>query len=899
MNSILRTVVVWGTKYPSQCLLLAAVLSVLGGMLGANLDISTSRRAMVSETEPHWQRYLAFTEEFGVPEELIIFLEGDDPKQVRATSEEIAQALAKYPNQVKSIFHRVDLQAFRNRAPLYLGYEQIQGLNQLARTSAFAKLRNESGAAGRLSAINEILERAPEIWSKSAVPTSLEPAFALVDNILGEFSKYVLSDAEEAVPTVTSIDSAVLSKVAGNPLRGSGLDQWGYLSADGGKKAIIFIRPAFNSDSMSLLMPFVELVRETCVHVTRSKKNVKFGLTGLPMIEVDEHHAMTSDTLLTTLIAVLGVLILFMSFFPQPRLLLIALAPILVGVLVTAGFAYVIYGYLNLLSSFFLVILIGMGVDFSIHIIARSVENQAVGGSVEDAVTQAVLTSGRGILTGGFTSAGAFAAVAFSRFQAMAEMGVVASFGLIVTMFSALILIPALIVKMKPPPLKNRPGFGFMANLSGFIVKFRYPLLIISLGLSVYMADAMQKVRFDYSLLNLLPTGTESGQLMTDMVEHKELSANAVVAVVDSIDEARKQAKKFEELPSVHRSASVASFLPGAQENRIAQLQTTLQNIEERDAEWKQQDNSDTKKDDLEEELERILEVMEKLQDVVFRRGDSKSVAHLESSIESIQDIIDEIGSSRDAVMRARVDAFTANLIVYLEMGIKAIQSTIKEGPITPETLPSGVKERFVGKTGKFAVYAFPEKTMWERENLTQFIVETSSASNALTGFPETYWHNTGMVYNGFRQAALYAFIAVFILLLTDLRSFRYLTAGIIPLALGSIWMLGFMKVRAIDYNLANIFALPLILGVGIDNAIHVLHRFKQSGNLLETLQNTGGAITLSSMTTMVGFGSLHFAQHQGMKTLGEILFVGVGCCLVAALITLPAISRILPKGGD
>ena len=899
MNRILQKVVVWGTKYPSQCLLIAAVLSILGGILGTNLDISTSRRAMVSETEPHWQRYQAFTSEFGVPEELIIFLEGDNPSEVRGASEEIAQALAKHPKQIESIFHRVDLQAFQNRAPLYLGYEQIQGLSQLARTDALAKLRNESGAAGRLSAINAILEKAPEIWNKSAVPSTLEPAFALVDNVLGEFSKYVLSDSEEKVPTVTSIDSAVLSKAAGNPLEGSGLDQWGYLSADKGKKAILFIRPAFNSDSMELLMPFVELVREACSHVVRSKKNVKFGLTGLPMIEVDEHHAMTSDTLLTTLVAVLGVLILFMSFFPQPRLLIIALAPILVGVLITAGFAFLVYGYLNLLSSFFLVILIGMGVDFSIHIIARAVENQAQGESVEQAVTQAVLTSGRGILTGGFTSAGAFAAVAFSRFQAMAEMGVVASFGLLITMFSALILIPALIVKMNPPSLKNRPGFGFMAGLSGFIVKFRYPLLIISLGLSVYMGDAMQKVRFDYSLLNLLPTGTESGRLMTEMVEHKELSANAVVAVVDTIHEARAQAEKFEKLTSVHRAASVASFLPGAQENRIAQLRTTLQQLEERDIEWKSKQNTARPQDNLEDELERILEVMEKLQDVVFRRGDSQSVAHLESSIESIQNIIDELGSPRDAIIRARIDAFTANLLVYLETGIKAIQSTIKEGPMTPDSLPSGVKERFVGKTGKFAVYAFPEETMWERENLTKFITETSSASKALTGFPETYWHNTGMVYNGFRQAALYAFIAVFLLLFVDLRSFRYLIAGIIPLALGSIWMLGFMKVRSIDYNLANIFALPLILGVGIDNAIHVLHRYKQSENLLETLQNTGGAITLSSMTTMVGFGSLHFAQHQGMKTLGEILFVGVGCCLVAALITLPAVSRILPKGSD
>ena len=119
---------------------------------------------------------------------------------------------------------------------------------------------------------------------------------------------------------------------------------------------------------------------------------------------------------------------------------------------------------------------------------------------------------------------------------------------------------------------------------------------------------------------------------------------------------------------------------------------------------------------------------------------------------------------------------------------------------------------------------------------------------------------------------------------------------GLLPLAFGSIWMLGFMDVRGLDYNLANIFALPLILGVGIDNSVHLLHRYQQSRNLNEAFKQTGGAIILSSMTTMIGFGSLHFASHQGMKTLGEILFVGVGCCLLAALMCLPTMAQFLPE---
>jgi len=106
--------------------------------------------------------------------------------------------------------------------------------------------------------------------------------------------------------------------------------------------------------------------------------------------------------------------------------------------------------------------------------------------------------------------------------------------------------------------------------------------------------------------------------------------------------------------------------------------------------------------------------------------------------------------------------------------------------------------------------------------------------------------------------------------------------------------MLGLMNVRGIDYNLANIFALPLIIGVGIDNAVHLLHRYRQDQDLITAFKHTGGAIIVSSTTTMIGFGSLHFATHRGMKSLGEILFLGVGCCLIAALMTLPAGVRIL-----
>jgi uncharacterized protein len=884
----------WGPNYPVHTLAVAITLSVAGGLIGSNLDISTSRKAMVNESEPHWKRYARFSEEFGVPEDLVIVLKGSDSKHVRATSEEIAQALWKYPKKIDSIFHRVDLAAFKDRAPLYLGYEQIHVLTQLAAMPALAKLRAEPAAAGRLAAINELLEAAPKMWTGSGLPSDFAPMSALVQSLFGTLEKYALGEKEENPPEIEAIDASVLSEVAGNPLEGSGLDRFGFLTADKGLTAIIFVRPAFRGDSVELLTPFVKLVRRTCEHVVGSKTNISFGLTGLPATEVDEHKAMTSDTAKTTTIAVLGVLILFLCFFPNIRLLGIALAPIVVGVSCTAGFAYLIYGYLNLLSSFFLVILIGMGIDFSIHILSRSVENQQAGQKTKEAVSEAILTSGRGILTGGLTSSGAFAAVGFSRFQAMAEMGVVACFGLLITMLASLLVLPALMVLVNPKPPQFQPGIGFMRFIGSGLIRFRYPALIIAVMITVFMGRAMQNIRFDYSLLNLLPAEAESSRLMAEMLDKRELSANAVVSVTTDLESARTLEKSLGVLPSVYRVASAASFLPINQENRIAQLKTTMQNLGKEKVKWQtRQDRSDH---DLSAELDRILAMLEKLQDVAFRRGDPTSVAHFEASIESLANTIDGLAGDRGPAVRARIDAYTAMLLVYLEDGIKNVETTIKNGPLTADALPKGVRERFISKSGLFAVYAFPKKPMWDRENLEVFIQETSSVAKHLTGFPETYWHNTGMIYDGFKQAAFYAAMAVILLLLLDLKSFRYVFLGILPLGFGSIWMLGLMDVRGIDYNLANIFALPLIIGVGIDNAVHLLHRYRQDKDLDTAFKHTGGAIILSSATTMIGFGSLHFASHQGMKSLGEILFLGVGCCLFSALMTLPAIVRFLPE---
>ena len=291
----------------------------------------------------------------------------------------------------------------------------------------------------------------------------------------------------------------------------------------------------------------------------------------------------------------------------------------------------------------------------------------------------------------------------------------------------------------------------------------------------------------------------------------------------------------------------------------------------------------------LSEELAAMETNIERLQDLAFRRGDGATVAHLEDGLESIRGVISALASTENVKVRARIDAFTATLMVYLEEGIGRLERSVAQGKLSAEDLPDGVRERFVSAKGRYAVYAFPKESMWDRDKLGAFLKDAREVAPDVTGFPETFYENTGVMYRGFIEAAWYSSIAVLVLLLFDLRSFRLVLLGVFPLACGTIWMLGTMATTNINYNLANIVGLPLIIGVGIDNAVHLLHRYRQDGDVATALRRTGGAVVLSSMTTMVGFGSLSIASHRGLGSLGQILFIGVGCCLAAAMLALPA----------
>ena len=166
------------------------------------------------------------------------------------------------------------------------------------------------------------------------------------------------------------------------------------------------------------------------------------------------------------------------------------------------------------------------------------------------------------------------------------------------------------------------------------------------------------------------------------------------------------------------------------------------------------------------------------------------------------------------------------------------------------------------------------------------------------TGTPVQLLEYTTLLKNSYVQAAWYALAAIVILVFIHFRKISCVVLALLPVAIGAIWMVGVMGVLNIPFNPANIMTLPLIIGIGVTNGIHILNRFAEELHPSILARSTGKAVLISGLTTIAGFGSLILAQHRGIRSLGLIMAVGVTTCMVVGLTFLPALLTLLMRAG-
>jgi len=111
---------------------------------------------------------------------------------------------------------------------------------------------------------------------------------------------------------------------------------------------------------------------------------------------------------------------------------------------------------------------------------------------------------------------------------------------------------------------------------------------------------------------------------------------------------------------------------------------------------------------------------------------------------------------------------------------------------------------------------------------------------------------------------------------------------------------LGAMVLFDLQINLFNAVVLPTVLGVGIDNAVHIQHAYCRlgRGSVPRVVATSGRAALLSSATTGIGFGAAITAHHLGIQQMGLLAVLGIGCTFAATTVIFPAALRVLEGRG-
>ena len=209
--------------------------------------------------------------------------------------------------------------------------------------------------------------------------------------------------------------------------------------------------------------------------------------------------------------------------------------------------------------------------------------------------------------------------------------------------------------------------------------------------------------------------------------------------------------------------------------------------------------------------------------------------------------------------------------------------------------LPEMVRDKHISKDGtRYLITIYPKGNVWDIQYLESFTKQLQEITPRFAGTPPIFYILIKIFGEDGKRATLVTLIVVILLLWLDFRSIRKALIAIVPLLIGMLWMLGIMGLTGMKISILNIAAIPLIIGIGIDYGVHVLHRYEIEDNdrIYRVYASTGRAIVITSMTTMMGFGSMIFASFRGFGHLGSALFIGVATCMIAALFIMPILLR-------
>ncbi len=247
----------------------------------------------------------------------------------------------------------------------------------------------------------------------------------------------------------------------------------------------------------------------------------------------------------------------------------------------------------------------------------------------------------------------------------------------------------------------------------------------------------------------------------------------------------------------------------------------------------------------------------------------------------------------KEEIVTARLAVANRELLERPRKALRTLHKLTSADEPTTDVLPDLFQRLFVGKDGSLLVMAYPKEDIWETESMEKFVGAMRQIDPEVTGTPIQVYESSLLMRNAFSFIGICSLIVVSLLVLLDFLSMRALFYVIIPLLLGVLWLVEIMGLFAIQLNLANFFAIPILIGIGVDNAVHFFHRYEENHDAEKSMYTTGTTLTLTTLTTITGFGSLMFASHKGLASLGVLMALGSATCWFSCVVVMPTLIKL------
>ncbi|MDO4582991.1 MAG: MMPL family transporter [Planctomycetia bacterium] len=625
----------------------------------------------------------------------------------------------------------------------------------------------------------------------------------------------------------------------------------------------------------------IDTLRSILADVQAEHPHTQIQLTGLPVMENDEMRSSQDAMSIATWLSILGVTLLYMVFFRGLRHPVMAVFALFVGIGWTLAYITFFVGHLNILSISFTVILVGLGIDFGIHYTSRYLQCRREGDDTREALIHSAREVGPGILTGAMTTAAAFFMAGFTEFTGVAELGLIAGGGILFCCTAAFTVLPIFIYMsdcqrpVEKLPVPKNPNDG----LAVFQLHPRYTLPI-GLCVIVLLGMGIQNLRYDYNLLNLQPEGLESVALEMRLMEESKQSVWFALSMSQDRDLLLKRMEKFNQLESVERVEQILTLLPDEnpqKEGLIVDIHETLAQTPQKAG------------------MAPILSLRE------MENCFTKIVQYLKmkSEYDHYRQRIENLRKNFHALTPhdyfQRMQEYQKCLGEDLLAKFQTIQEISSPQPPQLSDLPQPLVDRFLSADGTYLLKVYGKGDLWDMENMEQFVREVRSVDPHVTGNPLQTYECSLQMKACYEEAAWLALGIVMILLYLDMQSIRHTLFALMPVFLGMLVTFGVMGYWEIPLNAANMIVLPLILGIGIDDGVHIVHDFRhQHGkNLYRVSPSISMSVILTSLTTILGFGTLMIAEHRGLQSLGIVLSLGVTSCWLTSLLILPALLSV------